>query len=156
LFVGRPEHAFVIVVATMLIASGIGSGSVARLTGRLQSRRLGFALLFGIIALVIAGASIPSFHAILRYPLAARAAVSVVLVAVVALPLGLPFPVGVETFCVTAPQLVPWAWGMNAVASVIGSALAVLLAIQIGFTGVLLLAALAYGAAGILLLRSPA
>jgi hypothetical protein len=152
LVVGRPEHAFVIVVATMLIASGAGSGQLAPLVSRQQSRRA-IGLVFGLIALIVTGAAVPSFHAILSHSLAVRAATSVGFVTIVALPLGVAFPLGIEKFCVATPQLVPWAWGMNAVASVIGSALAVLLAIQIGFSGVLIVAALAYLAAGALLLR---
>jgi hypothetical protein len=41
--------------------------------------------------------------------------------------------------------LVPWAWGINGCASVVSPALATLLAIDIGLTGALWLALLAYG-----------
>jgi hypothetical protein len=47
--------------------------------------------------------------------------------------------------------LIPWAWAINGCASVISAVLATLLAMEIGFSGVLLLAVLLYGAAARLL-----
>jgi L-cystine uptake protein TcyP (sodium:dicarboxylate symporter family) len=41
----------------------------------------------------------------------------------------------------------PWAWGINGCASVLSAILAVLLAIEIGFNGVMLFAAALYLAA---------
>ena len=39
-----------------------------------------------------------------------------------------------------APRLVPWAWGVNGVASVVAAVLAVLIGMAIGFAGVALVA----------------
>ena len=54
--------------------------------------------------------------------------------------------------------LVPWAWGANGAASVVGSILSIVLALSIGFQGVLLLSGLVYlaGIAALLSVRSPA
>ena len=51
-----------------------------------------------------------------------------------------------------AGQVVPWMWGINAYATVIGSVLSVLLAIKGGFSFVFILSALIYvlGASGML------
>jgi len=42
---------------------------------------------------------------------------------------------------------VPWAWGVNGSVSVISTALAAVLAVETGFTAVMLLAALSYASA---------
>ena len=46
-----------------------------------------------------------------------------------------------------APGFLPWAWGVNGFASVISAALATLLAIEFGFTAVVLLALVLYALA---------
>jgi hypothetical protein len=56
----------------------------------------------------------------------------------------MPFPVALRHAGRTAPGAIPWAWGLNAVASVVGSVLAMVLATVIGFSGVLLVAGGAY------------
>jgi hypothetical protein len=59
--------------------------------------------------------------------------------------MGMPFPLGLRQLASSAPDFIPWAWGINGFASVISAALATLLAIQFGFTFVLLAALALYG-----------
>ncbi|MET0093575.1 MAG: hypothetical protein ABW120_08575, partial [Sedimenticola sp.] len=42
------------------------------------------------------------------------------------------------------PEQLPWAWGINGCASVISALLAVLLAMEIGFSGLIVVAVLLY------------
>jgi hypothetical protein len=53
------------------------------------------------------------------------------------------FPTGLEVLRRIEPDLIPWAWAVNGVASVTSAVLAVILGMAIGFTGV------AWTAAGI-------
>jgi hypothetical protein len=66
--------------------------------------------------------------------------VSVVLIAPLAFCMGMPFPIGLKRLADNAPDFIPWAWGINGFASVMSAALATLLAIEFGFTAVVLLA----------------
>ena len=66
--------------------------------------------------------------------------VSVALTGLLAIPMGMPFPLGVARLGEQAPELVPAAWAINGCASVISAVLATVLAIHFGFTVVLLLA----------------
>jgi len=59
----------------------------------------------------------------------------------------MPFPLGMARLATGADALVPWAWGVNACASVVSAVLATLLAIHLGFSAVLLLAVLLYALA---------
>jgi hypothetical protein len=58
--------------------------------------------------------------------------------------LGWFFPLGLRLTNNYRPALVPWAWSINACASVVGAVLAKLLAVSIGFRMVLLIAGVLY------------
>jgi hypothetical protein len=66
--------------------------------------------------------------------------------------MGMPFPTGLRALAVTpatdfpetAENAVEWAWAMNAAASVLGSVLAMVIAIQFGLTVTLACGAAAY------------
>jgi hypothetical protein len=77
----------------------------------------------------------------------ARIAISAALIAPLAFFMGMPFPLGLASVEAGDARLVPWAWGINGCASVTGAVLATLLAIHVGFTSVVILALVLYGAA---------
>ena len=58
--------------------------------------------------------------------------------------MGIPFPAGLSMVSKTNSSHIPWAWGLNGCISVIRAALATIVAVELGFTAVMLLAALAY------------
>ncbi len=58
--------------------------------------------------------------------------------------MGMPFPSGLSLLARTAPGLVPWAWAINGCAAVVSAVLATVLAMQIGFSGVVLAAVMLY------------
>jgi len=80
---------------------------------------------------------------------AVKIGLSLVLVAPLAFCMGMPFPLGLKQLAVEDPDFIPWAWGINGFASVLSTALATLLALEFGFTAVLLLALLLYAAAAL-------
>ena len=78
-----------------------------------------------------------------------KVAAAVALVAPLATLMGMPFPRALARLRRLDPALVPWAWGTNGCASVIGAVLATLLAIHLGQTFVIGCAVLLYAAAGV-------
>jgi len=66
--------------------------------------------------------------------------ISVFLIAPLAFCMGMPFPIGLGRVAINMPDFIPWAWGINGFASVISATLATLLAIEFGFTVVVLIA----------------
>jgi hypothetical protein len=58
--------------------------------------------------------------------------------------LGMAMPIGLRRFQDLYPQSVPYAWGVNGVASVLASVLGVALAIQFGFAVATIVAGLCY------------
>ena len=77
-------------------------------------------------------------------PMAERIFIMLLIIAPLAFCLGMPFPLGVARL----PQEdVPWAWGVNGCLSVVSAPLANIIAVELGFTWVMLISALAYAAA---------
>jgi hypothetical protein len=127
LFLGHPTYALTVVVFLLLLASGGGSLASRRWLG--ESRNAWFALL-GIVA---------------------------VLLAPLGFAMGMPFPTGLKALAsFPAPEFPPaennqpadnaveWAWAMNAASSVLGSVLAMVIAIQYGLSVTLACGAAAY------------
>ena len=64
--------------------------------------------------------------------------------------MGMPFPLGLSRLWLNSPALVPWAWGVNGCASVMSVLLATLIAMNSGFSMVVVAAVLLYfGAAAV-------
>ena len=59
----------------------------------------------------------------------------------------MPFPTGLSIIGAEAPGLVPWAWGINGFFTVIGTILALMFAMMVGFLAVLIMAGACYLAA---------
>ena len=92
---------------------------------------------------------------LLELSLAGRCLATVALVAPIGFFLGIPFPTGLSRKEAAQPGVVPWLWGINGGSTVFGSVLAILLAMEIGFTAVLALGAAAYLAAFLTLPPAP-
>jgi hypothetical protein len=86
---------------------------------------------------------------------ALKVGMSLMLIAPLALLMGMPFPIGLARVANEAAGFVPWAWGINGFASVVSASLATLLAIEFGFTAVIVLALLLYAAAAIVIRAWP-
>jgi ABC-type Mn2+/Zn2+ transport system permease subunit len=69
--------------------------------------------------------------------------------------MGIPFPVGLSWTSKHYSTFVPWAWGINGYATVIGSVLSVILALNFGFRAVLLIATAIYIFAYFAISRTP-
>ena len=138
-FSGHPLYAIAVVLAGLLVFAGLGAGAIDWL-GRLAGRRPPIALAAaGIIA--VGGAYLGLlpwvFEAAQGWPVAARIVVALALLGPIGFLLGMPFPLGLKALGARAPALVPWAWGINACASVVSASLATFIALHVGFTPVL-------------------
>ena len=147
LFLGQPVYTFAVVLASLLAWTGAGaflSGSVPAAPRRIARVALPLLLL---VLLATALALKPVFALALGLPLGLRVVVAIVLIGPLGLALGAPFPIGLRQLALEAPSLIPWAWGINAFATVIGTVLALMLAMTFGFMLVLMVSGLCYLAA---------
>ena len=91
----------------------------------------------------------PLFDLLMAWPVPVKVCVALALIAPLAFCMGMPFPLALATTSAHARALVPWAWGVNGCASVLGAMLAMLCAIHFGFTVVIVIALLLYGLAAL-------
>ena len=146
LFLGHPTYAISVVLTSLLGFSGVGS----LLTGRIAaaSPRVLRILLLAILGLLLGTALAIDqlLPALLGVPFPGRVTAVVVLLAPLGLALGMAFPLGIRIVMNRCPQLLPWAWAINAFLSVFSSMFCIVLAMEIGFTKVLIIAGLTYTA----------
>ena len=150
----HPLHALVVVLAAFLVFAGAGSW----LAGRRDSRGGHGSVAWpaaGIVALAVAClAALPHLtSALLGAAPHVKIAAAVALVAPIATLMGMPFPRALDRLRRLDPGLLPWAWGVNGCASVVGAVLATGVAIHLGQTFVIACAALLYAAAALALTR---
>ena len=99
-----------------------------------------------LVAIFYLAALPPVLDRLMPLPDVAKVPVALLLIAPLALPMGMPFPLGLAR---TPPALVPWAWAINGSASVLSAVLATILARQLGFQMVVVTASLLYVGAGL-------
>ena len=154
LFLGQPIYTYAVVLATLLIFTGLGSLFSERWPASIAVLRR----VLPIIVLVIAAWSLLTpalFHVALGLPLPARVLIAVALVAPLGFVLGMPFPLGLRNAVQQSMSLGAWAWGVNGFFTVLGTVLALMLGMMAGFVTVLILSCLCYGCAFLAVL-SPA
>jgi len=147
LFLGQPVYTYAVVLASLLVFTGIGSSLAGRFGG---DPRRGLSRVIPLILLTLAATAllIPSiFFLALGLPLAVRVVLSVAVLAPLGILLGMPFPTGLRIVSDEASILVPWAWGVNGFFTVIGTVLALILGMSLGFRFVLLVGGCSYLAA---------
>ncbi len=163
LFLGHPIYATAVVLCGFLVFAGVGSGFSPQLAawvaterasptpkswwGRIRLRLGALELAIGgivVVALVCLFVLPPLFPLLSALPDAPKVAIALLLIAPLAFCMGMPFPLGLSRVSARAPELVPWAWGINGCASVLSAILATLLAMNAGFTCVMVIAIALY------------
>jgi predicted membrane-bound spermidine synthase len=142
LFLGHPAYALTVVLFAILLFSGIGSLLSGRLPDPGLAGRLRWVLV-SVVALVVLSVLTlsPIFYALVHLAAPWRVLITVGALAPLGLALGMPMPTGIRLLHARAPELIPWAWGVNGAASVLGSVGAVALAMVVGFDLALLIGA---------------
>ena len=133
LLLSHPVYSAAVVLSTTLVFAGCGSLSVRRLQG-MKPWFLWIAMVAiftWVVFNVIFGDRL--FLMAMGWTLWGRVAIGVLLISLLAFFLGWPFPSGLRVMARKFPSLVPWAWGINGCASVIGAVLGKCLAVTIGF-----------------------
>jgi len=157
LFLGHPTYAVTVVIFLLLLSSGAGSLISRRCLP--HPARVWLPLLLLVIAIGIYVAILPAvLNALVGIAFALKLAVSALLLVPLGLAMGMPFPTGLRSLRDAAASdpsgtAIEWAWAMNAASSVLGSVLAMVIAINWGLNVTLACGAVAYLAA-ILLART--
>lgn len=161
LFLGHPTYALTVVVFLMLLSSGAGSLLSRRLFARAV---LGLWPLLAIVSVLVGYVFLlPTLlPSLVGLPFAAKLLISGLLLVPLGFGMGMPFPTGLRAVAgapstglpssdATSENSVEWAWAMNAASSVLGSVLAIVIAIRFGFNITLACGAAAYLVAALLI-----
>lgn len=151
LFLSHPLYAVAVVLSAFLIFAGLGSRYSGRLRpagGTSVERGVTWPVtaisLIALLYLVI----LPGvFRQLMPLPDVVKIVLAMGLIAPLGFAMGMPFPLGLAGVARRFPPFIPWAWAINAFASVVAAILATLLAIHLGFSAVVLLAVLLYALA---------
>jgi len=146
LYLGQPTLALAVGVAGLLSGAAAGAASVRRLPGGTRGAALGSTVALAAVLLVLPRVA----DATLAAPLVIRLAFAALFAIALGLPLGSVFPRVLDAAGTHQRDLLAWAWGVNGVASVVGSIVAAGLALEIGFTGLAWLAIACYVLATVL------
>jgi hypothetical protein len=149
LFLSHPLYAVAVVLCAFLVFAAAGGWLAGR--ARAPNGVTVAVMAMGTLAVVYLAVLPDLFQALLHLPDAAKIAISVLLIAPLAMCMGVPFPTGMRRLADTCEAAIPWAWAINGFASVVGAVLATLLAIHLGFAAVIMLAVLIYAAASLAL-----
>src|SRR5580692_6072678 len=154
LFLGHPTYALTVVIFLLMLSSGAGS-----LFSRRWLRRTEMAWMPLMLVIVALAANIfflpRALPAWVGLAFGYRLVVSGILLTPLGFVMGMPFPTGLRALAerpvldvpsgeTAADNAVEWAWAMNAAASVLGSVLAMVIAIQFGLTVTLACGVAAY------------
>jgi hypothetical protein len=147
LLLGHPNYAMSVVLASLLVASGIGALLAERVLAWVGSLRVvGGGVALGVV--VYLALVFPRLRAAVSYPFFVRVLLALLLVAPFGLAMGIFLPAALERLRRRAAALVPWAWGVNGIFSVMAPVLAVAISTTWGISVLLLVAAGVYLVAG--------
>jgi len=140
LFLGHPTYALTVVVFLLLLSSGAGSLASRRWLAKTHRTWLTLVLIASDLLLYVF--ILPSLlNALVGLSFPVKLLVSAALLVPLGFAMGMPFPTGLRALSGNA---VEWAWAMNAGSSVLGSVLAMVIAIQFGLNTTLACGAAAY------------
>ncbi len=146
LVLGSPTWALGTVLSVLLLFSGAGSLSASHISTSAKGLSLVFSALLAIL-----GAFVLTRGVILRRLVGLDLSLRVLLCAVVMAPIaflmGIPMAGGMSRIG-NRPMLRMWGWAANGALSVLGSVVAIFLAIHVGITATFLAGLLAYAGAG--------
>ncbi|HWF92179.1 MAG TPA: hypothetical protein VN684_07835 [Terriglobales bacterium] len=152
LFLGHPTYALTVVVFLLLLSSGAGSLISRRWLPQAEAAWRPLIIITGIILAYVFVLPAILVH-LVGMPFPLKLLVSGALLVPLGFFMGMPFPTGLRALANRSQQKSPaadrsnaveWAWAMNAASSVMGSVLAIVIAIQFGLNVTLACGACAY------------
>ncbi len=148
LFLGQPVYSISAVLFSMLLSAGIGSWLFQKYFREGSERRWLASVLGCLFVILLFEIFVvpPIFRWLLGAGNGWRFAFSALFIAPLGMTLGIPFPLGIRVLGKRFPEAIPWAWGLNAYTTVIGSILCVIFAVTMGFRMNFLIAFLTYTA----------
>ncbi len=144
LFLGYPAYAFAITLFSLLLFSGLGSYWTGALKSRPEKtiKKIICLLVPTLLAYTLLLDTV--FEAFIGLPFLIKCIITVLTQLPLGLLLGMFFPLGIKLVSEYKPEMVPWAWGVNGMSSVVSTVGAIIIAMSSGFRFVSYLAIIVY------------
>jgi hypothetical protein len=131
ILLGRPIYSLIVVVAGLILSSGLGSlaSDEMRLRSRLECRlpALAAAAMLFVYSLVV----LPVVHHFIGGVLTQRVLISLLLIALPGFAMGFCFPVGLRQIKLLGEESsLPWMWALNGAAGTLGSFIAIVVSMD--------------------------
>jgi hypothetical protein len=153
-FLGRPVVSLTVILFAVLLGTGVGSmisGKTYK-NGEFKSVYIA-AISIAILLLIYNFALLPlMFQHLLGTAMMFRTFLSILVLLPLSMLMGMPFPLMIRRLGddLDGGTFIPWMWGVNAGASVLGSALAMAIAMALGFNEAVIVGALCYLTIGVI------
>ncbi len=132
---GDPSRSLALLLAALLLGSGVGSLASIRFADRLA---VGAALVTAALAALMVWLLPWLFQGLAQASDPRKLAVAGLALFVQGVPMGVLFPIGIRVGWLRLGSVAaPWMWAVNGAASVVGSALTILIAMSAGYTAAL-------------------
>lgn len=147
LYVGSSTVSLSIILSSLLVGMGFGSMFGNRIQTNNPYKRLTIAssivLFYGIVLFIVAPYLLDS---LLKFDLSLRMIIVFTIIFPLGFFLGIPFPTSIQLLkSKNMEKYIPWAYGINGVMTVLGSVLAVIISMLLGFTYAFFVGLVFYG-----------
>lgn len=139
-YLTSPLYAMSIVITSLLIGSGVGS----LFWGRMKQYASQLPIIIGGVLIFYTVFMGKFLDFTIGIPFLIRVLITITITFIPGFFMGGPFPLRLKILSQRKPDEVPWAIGINSCFSVLSAALATLIAVEFGFSGLLLVAAALY------------
>jgi hypothetical protein len=145
LLLGHPVYSLTVTLFSLLLGTGTGAAWSRRFDQQSLGRTGAIAIVaIAAIAIGVIAVVTPLVAWAIPFSRPIRMLIAVATLAPMGIALGIPMPTGIRLLSASAPQMVPWAWGMNGALSVLGATLAIFVAMNWGFQVTLIAASVTY------------
>jgi hypothetical protein len=144
IFLGGPTYSMAATLFAVLFFSGIGSFTSKRWSAKPLSLIAVSLPLLAILSVVASLTIGPITESLLGLSQAGRIAAAIALVAPLGFLMGMPFPTGLLIIGRQSPELTPWAWGINACMTVVGTVITIMFSTAYGFSRTMQIGAVVY------------
>jgi len=153
LLLGEPVYTFAIVLAALLLFTGLGAAISGNLKWSAVKTIKIVVFLLSVLLLLASFFLVPILTKAIAFPMLGRLIVSLLIIFPFGFLLGIPFPTGIKILSEINTDYVPWAWGVNGFFTVVGTVITIILSMIIGFQAVIWIAITIYLLSYVILYR---
>jgi len=138
LFLGHIIYSTTTIIFSILLFSSLG----AYISNNMEIKRIKHIIPTLFFTIILYSIFLPIIlNKLIIFNLTMKIILSIIIIAPLAFIMGIPFPLGIR---IINKKLIPWAWAVNGAASVLSPILAIIIALSLGYSFVLVLSAFIY------------